>query len=68
MSVSDLKPGDKVEGRLQNLRLFFKVTSVDQPGPKVWLEHQGREVHVRKQDLKQYGKEIFFLLEVKNRP
>ena len=66
--ATKLKPGDTVEGRFQNLAIPFKVRSVDEPGPNVWLEHKSGEVRVRKQDVKQYANETFFVLEVKSRP
>ena len=38
--AANLKPGDTVEGRFQNLRISLKVRSVDEHGPNVWLEHK----------------------------
>lgn len=66
--ATKLKAGDIVEGRFQDLTIPFKVKSVEQRGPKVCMEHKNGEVQVRKQDIKQYGKETFFVLEVKPRP
>jgi len=66
--ATNLKPGDTAEGRFQNLTIPFKVRSVDQSGPNVWLEHKKGEVRVRKQDMKQDATGTFFLLEVKPRP
>lgn len=58
--ATNLKPGDTVEGRFQNLAIPFRVRSVDQSGPNVWLEHKNGEIRVHKQDIKQYAKETFF--------
>ena len=67
-TTTNLKPGDIVEGRFQNVTIPFKVRSVDETAPNVWLEHKNGEVRVRKQDIKQYAKETFFVLEVKSIP
>ena len=66
--ATNLKRGDIVEGRFQTLTIPLKVKSVDERGPNVWLEHKAGEVRVRKQDIKQYAEETFFVLEVKPRP
>jgi hypothetical protein len=52
MTNSDLKSGDTVIGRFQNVDIPFTVTQIEMSGPKVWLSHGAGEVHVRKQDIK----------------
>jgi len=51
MTKSDLKPGDKVIGRFQNLNINLIVTTIETSGPRVWLKHDTGEVYVRKQDI-----------------
>lgn len=63
MTNSDLKAGDEVIGRFQNVDIPFIVTQAETRGPKVWLKHDAGEVHVRKQDIKDRA----FELEVKQR-
>jgi hypothetical protein len=63
MTNSDLKAGDRVSGRFQNVDIPFTVTQIETGGPKVWLKHDAGEVHVRKQDIK----DKVFELEVKPR-
>lgn len=63
MTNPELKVGDEVIGRFQNVDIPFTVTQVEMRGPKVWLEHHAGEVHVRKQDIKDRA----FELEVKQR-
>jgi len=74
MAEPDLKPGDKIIGRFQNLNIQFTVTTIDTNGPYVWVRHDAGEIHVRKQDIekgspvrKQDIKERLFDLEVKPR-
>lgn len=66
--ATSLKLGDTVEGRFQNLAILFRVRSIDQSGPNVWLEYKNGEIRVRKQDIKQSANETFFVLEVKSQP
>ena len=62
--MEDLKSGDTVTAIFENLNLRFKVSKSQPVGPDVYLDHDGGEIHVRKQDIRDRK----FELEVKKCP
>jgi hypothetical protein len=64
MAKSDLKTGDKVVGRFQNMNINLIVAAVETDGSYVQLKHDAGEVRVRRQDI---NDDRIFDLEVKRR-